>query len=173
MELHLHSHRYSHRTPDWAAAAVAGFIACAFFSAVEMLTVLLMTGQSPWVPPRMVAAIVLGQGILPPPATFDVTIVAVALVVHAMIGVVLGLILGAIVAPFRLDSDVFTVSIAGGAFGLLVYVFNFYVMTQFFPWFVESRNWMMVAGHMVFGAFAGYMYWVLAQIEDREAAPGA
>ncbi|ODP34045.1 hypothetical protein [Pandoraea sp. ISTKB] len=171
MELHLSSHRYTHRSPDWAAAAVAGFVACAFFSAVEMLMVLLVSGQSPWVPPRMVAAIVLGPGILSQPATFDVSIVAMALMVHAAIGVVLGVVLGAIIAPFRLDSDVVTVSIAGGVFGLIVYVVNFYVMTQMFPWFMESRGWTMVAGHVIFGAFAGYMYWVLRQMDDDKSAP--
>lgn len=170
MELHLSSHRYTHRSPDWAAAAVAGFVACAFFSAVEMLMVLLVSGQSPWVPPRMVAAIVLGPGILSQPATFDVSIVAMALLVHAAIGVVLGVVLGAIIAPFRLDSDIVTVSIAGGVFGLVVYVVNFYVMTQMFPWFIESRGWTMVLGHVVFGAFAGYMYWVLRKMEDPGAA---
>ncbi|UVA81268.1 hypothetical protein [Pandoraea commovens] len=170
MELHLSSHRYTHRSPDWAAAAVAGFVACAFFSAVEMLMVLLVSGQSPWVPPRMVAAIVLGPGILSQPATFDVSIVAMALMVHAAIGVVLGVVLGAIIAPFRLDSDVVTVSVAGGVFGLVVYVVNFYVMTQMFPWFTESRGWTMLAGHIIFGAFAGYMYWVLRQMEERAAA---
>ncbi|MCI3205770.1 MULTISPECIES: hypothetical protein [Pandoraea] len=171
MELHLSSHRYTHRSPDWAAAAVAGFVACAFFSAVEMLMVLLVSGQSPWVPPRMVAAIVLGPGILSQPATFDVSIVAMALMVHAAIGVVLGVVLGAIIAPFRLDSDVATVSIAGGVFGLIVYVVNFYVMTQMFPWFMESRGWTMVAGHVIFGAFAGYMYWVLRQMDDDKSTP--
>lgn len=171
MELHLQSHRYTHRSPDWAAAAVAGFVACAFFSAVEMLMVLLVSGQSPWVPPRMGAAIVLGPGILSLPATFDVSIVAMALMVHAAIGVVLGVVLGAIIAPFRLDSDVPTVAIAGGVFGLIVYGVNFYVMTQLFPWFIESRTWMMVVGHVVFGAFAGYMYWVLAKIDDRAPTP--
>lgn len=167
MELHLQSHRFTHRSPDWAAAAVAGFVACAFFCAVEMLMVLLVTGQSPWVPPRMVAAIVLGPGILSQPATFDVSIVAMALMVHAAIGVVLGVVLGAIIAPFRLDSDIVTVSIAGAVFGLVVYAVNFYVMTQLFPWFIESRSWIMVAGHVIFGAFAGYMYWILAKIDDR------
>lgn len=171
MELHLHSHRYTHRSPDWPAAAVAGFVACAFFSAVEMLMVLLVSGQSPWVPSRMVAAILLGPGVLAQPATFDVSIVAMALVVHSAIGVVLGVVLGAIVAPFQLDSDVITVSIAGAIFGLVVYAVNFYVMTQWFPWFVASRGWTMVAGHVIFGAFAGYMYWVLAQIDDRGRAP--
>ncbi|AJP57054.1 hypothetical protein UC34_08670 [Pandoraea vervacti] len=169
MELHLSSHRYTHRSPDWAAAAVAGFVACAFFSAVEMLMVLLVTGQSPWVPPRMVAAIVFGPGILNQPATFDVSIVAMALLVHAAIGVVLGIVLGAIIAPFRLDSDIVTVSIAGGVFGLVVYIVNFYVMTQIFPWFMESRGWAMLAGHLIFGAFAGYMYWVLRQMDDAGA----
>ena len=38
------------------------------------------------------------------------------------------------------------------------------------PWFIESRNWMMLVGHVIFGAFAGYMYWVLAQIDDRDDA---
>jgi hypothetical protein len=30
-----------------------------------------LAGDSPWGPPRMIAAIVMGEGVLPPPATFD------------------------------------------------------------------------------------------------------
>lgn len=165
MELHFDQHGFTHRLPNWPAAIVSGFMACAFFSAVEMLTILLMTGQSPWIPSRMVAAIVMGRGVLPPPATFDLGVVVMALIVHFALGAVLGAILGLIVAAFRFDSDIGMVSLAGAVFGLLVYGFNFYVMTQFFPWFTDSRDWMMVMGHIVFGAFAGYMYWVLSQVE--------
>ncbi|WP_341460215.1 hypothetical protein [Pandoraea pnomenusa] len=109
-------------------------------------------------------------GIITQPATFDLSIVAMALVVHATIGVVLGVVLGAIVAPFRLDSDVVTVSVAGAVFGLAVYAVNFYVMTQLFPWFIESRGWTMLAGHVIFGAFAGYMYWILRQMDEPSAS---
>lgn len=171
MELHFHSHRLTHRMPNWPAAIVAGFMACAFFSAVEMLTVLLMTGESPWIPPRMVAAIVMGRGVLPPPATFDLGVVVIALAVHFALGAVLGAILGMIIAPFRLDSDIGIVTLTGAVFGLAVYGFNFHVMTQFFPWFIASRDWMMVMGHIVFGAFAGYMYWVLSQVERQRPRP--
>jgi hypothetical protein len=38
---------------------------------VEMAMVELVLGMSMWGPPRMIAAIVRGKGVLPPPETFD------------------------------------------------------------------------------------------------------
>lgn len=54
----------------------AGVVAGAVFMMVEA-GMLAMTGQSPWGPPRMMAAIVLSKGVVPPPATFDMMIMMV------------------------------------------------------------------------------------------------
>ena len=68
--------------PNWAAAIWAGVIAGAVFMMLEMIMVPLFLGMSGWGPPRMIAAIVVAQGVLPPPATFDSGILMVAMMVH-------------------------------------------------------------------------------------------
>ena len=55
----------------WKAALWAGLMAGAVFVILEMLLVGTVGGDSPWAPPRMIAAIAMGPGVLPPPATFD------------------------------------------------------------------------------------------------------
>ena len=56
---------------DWKAALWAGIVAGFVFMVLEMLLVQLVGGGSMWGPPRMMAAMVMGRGVLPPPATFD------------------------------------------------------------------------------------------------------
>ncbi len=48
----------------------------------------------------------------------------------------------AFIAPFQHDSSVGMSMLAGAVFGLVVYLFNFYVMTRVFPWFVDARGWL-------------------------------
>lgn len=71
------------------AGALAGLIAGAVFMMMEMGLVA-MAGDSPWGPPRMIAAIVMGEGVLPPPATFDLMILMAAMAVHFMLSIVIG-----------------------------------------------------------------------------------
>jgi hypothetical protein len=81
MELHMHSHHYARRAPDWRAAAIGGCVAGAVFLVLELLA-LWVDGQSPWGPLQMTAAIPLGPGVLSQPAAFDAGIVLVALIAH-------------------------------------------------------------------------------------------
>ena len=55
---------------DWRAAAWSGVIAGLVFMMAEMMLVWLAMGLSPWAPLRMMTAMVLVRGILPPPADF-------------------------------------------------------------------------------------------------------
>jgi hypothetical protein len=73
---------------DWKAAAWAGVIAGVVFMMAEMIMVMAFEGQSPWAPPRMIAAMVLGQGVLPPPAVFDIKILMAAMMIHFPLAVV-------------------------------------------------------------------------------------
>ena len=50
-----------------------------------------MSGGSPWGPPRMIAAIVMGESVLPPPATFDLMILMTAMAVHMMLSIIIGI----------------------------------------------------------------------------------
>ena len=149
---------------DWKAAAWAGVIAGAVFLVLEMLLVWLVQGMSPWAPPRMIAAMILGRQVLPPPADFSGVAVAVAMLIHFPLAVVYGLILGWAVRRLDMAAAV----LAGAAFGLVaVYLLNFYVIAPLlFPWFTEARNWISVFAHLVFGALLGAAYVALRRRGD-------
>lgn len=147
--------------PDWRAAVWAGFIAGAVFLALEMALVPIFLGGSPWDPPRMIAAIVMGEGVLPMPGqTSPVTasIVLAALAVHFVLSVAYALILAVLIARLRPASAV----AVGIAFGVVLYVVNFYGFTAIFPWFAMARNWVSIFSHAVFGLAAAWPYTALA-----------
>jgi hypothetical protein len=73
---------------DWKAATWSGIIAGFVFLALEMVMVPVFAGGSPWGPPRMMAAIVLGEGVLPPPATFDLGVIMAAMGLHFVLSIV-------------------------------------------------------------------------------------
>ncbi len=164
MELHMHSHRWEQRMPDWTVAAVSGFAAGAVLMVLELLWSALITRGNPWETSYMVAAIVMGRDVLQG-TDFSLPIVAVALVTHYVLGIVLGLVLAAIIVPFRFDSSVAMVLLSGAVFGAVIYLLNFYGMVQLFPWFAELRGGITLAAHVIFGMVAGAMYWKLEQTE--------
>lgn len=147
---------------DLKAAALAGIIAGIVFLMLEMLLVTLVDGMSPWGPPRMMAAIVMGKGALPPPASFDMMIMVVAMMVHFVLSIVLGIVFAMLVGRRAMSSAAFVA--AGALFGAVVYFVNFYGMTALFPWFAMARNLNSLIAHLVFGA-------VLALAYRRFAAP--
>jgi hypothetical protein len=55
MELHMHSHRWEQRMPDWTVAAVSGFAAGAVLMVLELLWSTIIQGTSPWVTSHMIA----------------------------------------------------------------------------------------------------------------------
>lgn len=142
------------RTIDWSAAIWSGIIAGAVFMMLEMIMVPLFGGGSPWGPPRMIAAIGMGREVLPPPATFALVPLIVAMVIHFMLSIVFAVILTLIVSPFGLGVAV----LVGAIFGLVLYLVNFYGFTALFPWFAMARNWITISTHLVFGAVAAWAY---------------
>ena len=139
---------------DWRAAMWSGVVAGAVFLVLELIMVPVFLGNPMWAPPRMIAAIALGQGVLPPPGTFDLGIVLVAVLVHFALSIIYGLILAAIINRFGTGMAL----VVGGAFGLALYLVNFYVLTAIFPWFANARNWVSVFAHIVFGLVAAWSY---------------
>ena len=157
MELHLHSHHFIRRMPDWPAAVIGGCVAGAVFLVIELFA-MRVVGQSVGATPRMIAAIVMGRGVLAHPATFAPSVMLAALVTHFALSVLFAVILAVIMAPFSLDSSVEMASLVGVVFGGVVYVVNFYGMTRFFPWFVDARSWVSFVCHIVFGLAAADTY---------------
>lgn len=142
------------RGVSYKAAIWAGLVAGAVFMMLEMIMVPMFGGGSPWGPPRMIAAIAMGPDVLPPPATYDLTILMVAMAVHFVLSIVLAVVLAWIVRGRPMG----TALIIGGVFGLAVYLFNFYGMTVVFPWFAMARNWISIFAHVIFGLAAAWSY---------------
>lgn len=157
------------RNIDWKAAILAGLIAGAVFMMLEMLLVAIVNGQSPWGPPRMIAAMVMGESVLPPPATFEFGIMMVAMMVHFTMSILFGLVLGWAISRWRMS--LVTSLVAGTAFGLLIYFVDFYVMTAIFPWFAMARGGIAAFSHAMFGLVLGWVYHALAS--RKWAASGA
>lgn len=129
--------------------AVAGLIAGLVFLVLELVLVPLALGGPLWGPPRMMAAIAMGDGVLPPPATFDAGVVLVGMLVHFALSAVLGVIFAWLAKASGLSGGMLL--LAGAVFGLLVYIVNFYGLTAIFPWFAMARNWVTILAHIVFG----------------------
>lgn len=164
MELHMHTHRWEQRSPDWTVAAVAGFAAGAVLMVLELLWSTLIMDTSPWQISHMVAALVMGPDALQS-ADFNLMIVATALVTHYLLGIIFALILAALIVPFHFDSSLGMSLLTGAVFGLAMYLFNFYGMVRFFPWFIEMRGWATLLAHAIFGMTVAAMYWKLEQVE--------
>lgn len=143
------------RTPklDLKAAALAGLVAGVVFMMMEMALVAATTG-SPWGPPRMIAAIVMGEGVLPPPATFDLTVMMAAMVVHLGLSIALGVTWALLAGRFAGGMAL----VLGAVFGLIAYVFFFYGWTTVFPWFAMARGWIGIVSHVVFGVVLAGAY---------------
>ncbi len=143
----------------WSAAIWAGLIAGLVFVIMEMILVATVGGGSAWAPPRMMAAMVMGEGVLPGPEnppTFDLGIVMAGMIVHFALSIVLALVLAAILTAA--GSGMGAAVGIGVAFGLVVYLVNFYGFTALFPWFENARNWITILSHLGFGGVLGGSY---------------
>jgi hypothetical protein len=96
---------------------------------------------------RLAAGLVLGPSVLPPPASFDVVVMAVATAVHFA----LSFAYVALLAPFLDERSLRRTVIVGAVFGLALYVVNLHGFTLLFPWFAPARGWIAAAAHVAFG----------------------
>lgn len=167
MELRmLQSHRWVARQADWTAAAIAGFGAGGILMLLELMWATAQGGDR-WLTTRMVAAMVMGWEVLQT-SGYDLTVVIAALAVHYILGITFAMMLAAIIAPFQLDSSIGLVTLTGAAFGVLLYVLNFYGMSEAFTWFDDLRGWATFGAHVVFGASCALFYRMLERPEKRE-----
>ena len=160
MELHLHSHQFGRRLPEWPAAVIGGCVAGAVFLIIELFA-MRVAGRSLWVPLRMIAAIVMGRDALQAAPFAPGVVVVVALVTHFVLAILFAVILAAIMASFSLDASVGLSSLVGVVFGVLLYVINFHGMTSLFPWFADARGWATFLNHVLFGLVAADTYLAL------------
>jgi len=149
---------------NWSATIWASVIAGLVFAVLEVAMVPLFQGKSPWAPLHMIGAIALGPGAMASPDTFDIGIIATAVVVHMLLAIVYGIVLAYII--MRFDTPMAT--IIGALYGLALYVINFYGFTKWFPWFADALDWISIFTHMVQSGLMAYLYKVF---DRRRVAP--
>ncbi|MDX1663944.1 MAG: hypothetical protein R3272_09130 [Candidatus Promineifilaceae bacterium] len=157
---------------DWRAAVIAGLIAGAVFLLLQMVgrsfvdadTIIIegvaeavVPGGSLWVAPRYIAAMVLGEEVLPPPTSFDALVFLVALLINTVLAVLFTMVLAAIIHEWEILVGI----VVGALFGLALYAINYYTFSYFFPWFFAVNSWVDVVAHVLFGAVAGGLYELL------------
>jgi len=141
---------------DWRAAILAGVASGLVLLVIEMFLTARAVG-SPWVFPRLLAAIVLGKGVLPPPATFAPGLLLVALAIHLPLSIAFACLIAFVLHRWGL-----VVGIVGGALlGLALYLINFGTVFTVFPWFAIMKGPIALWGHVAFGAVAGGVYELL------------
>ncbi len=153
---------------DWKAAIWAGIIGGIVFMVLEMAMVAIFLGKSPWGPPHMIAAIVLGKSVLPmpggPPPMLTGTVLLSAMLVHFVLSIIFAFILAWVITGRTYSTAVGI----GAVFGVLLYLVNFYILTGIFPWFAMARTWVTIFTHISFGIAAAISYMSLS---GRAAPP--
>ena len=159
---------------EWKAAIWAGIVAGVVSTLVQML-LWAATGAFPsalFRDSRLAAAILMGRDVLPPPATFDLTVMLIAGCVHFALSIGYGALLAIIVSRRAAG----LAALIGAGFGAALYAVNLYGFTAVFPWFAEVRDWVTFAAHVAFGVTAAATYRALAAggLKDQEGvAPRA
>jgi hypothetical protein len=163
--------KYDMPSIHWRSAALAGIAAGViatlvqiawWWAASEPLPAMLFRDA------RLTAAIVIGRQVLPPPATFDWSIMLVATLVHFSLSIAYGLTLSVIIS--RLSASLSL--LAGAAFGLFLYAINMYGFTFLYPWFAAARDGITATTHVVFGLVVAAVFKAWPVRTCRSTKPG-
>lgn len=150
---------------NWKPAVTSGVVAGVVATAAQVFLWLVFTDALPGIfyrDARLTAATLLGQGVLPPPATFDWKVMMVATIIHFAISIAYSLILARFLSRIEMTLSL----IAGSIYGLMIYTVNMYGVTAIFPWFSEARDWITVVTHVVFGVSLAGTYKALTRIHS-------
>ena len=137
----------------WCDVIRAGVMAGIVSTLIQALLWLIFTDDFPAIlyrDARLTAAMALGNTVLPPPVTFDVSVMMTATLIHFMLSITYAALL--IFSTGRLDT--FPALLAGIGFGVALYMINLYGFTVIFPWFAQTRGWITLIAHAVFGLTA-------------------
>lgn len=137
----------------------AGVMAGIASTLIQLLLWLIFTDDFPSIlyrDARLTAAMVLGHSVLPPPATFDAGVMLTATFIHFTLSIAYAAVLA--LAAARLNT--IPAFWAGIGFGVALYVVNLYGFTAIFPWFAQTRGWITLIAHLIFGltAISGYRW---------------
>jgi hypothetical protein len=136
-----------------------GIVAGVVFGVVEMAGAAMM-GDSPLMPLRMFASVVLGEPALTSP---DIgTVVGIGTVAHLVLSAIFGLVYGLFAANTSLETQTGwgRQAVLGLLFGVVLWFANFQIIARvLYPWFLQAPQFLQMAMHaMFFGLPLSLMY---------------
>lgn len=141
----------------WFSVVLAGVAAGVLSTLIQVLLWVIFTDSFPAIlyrDARLTAAILLGQSVLPPPASFNLGVVLVATLLHFSLSIIYVASMAFIAAFLKTVPNIWV----GVSFGVALYVVNLYGFTEVFPWFAQTRGWITLIAHGVFGVVAILVY---------------
>ncbi len=160
MDLQLQRQGGVSREIDWFAAGVAGFAAGALMMVLELTWAASMSSDGPWRITQLIAALTLGSEstLSVAPSKFNLANTAAALVTHYALGIFSGFVLAWILTLMHRVGKLGVAEAVGAAFGAVIYVVNFHLLTAVAPWFIELRGWATFMLNVIFGIVAAALY---------------
>ena len=139
---------------DWSAALWSGFISGIVFYLLNIFLIPFVYGGNSATIIRYLASPVLGESILPPPATFNIQ----SLIISIICTVVLAIVFTFIVSYVLHQGGIILGVVGGALFGLALYFINFNTLTLLVPWLYALSSPLMMLNHVIFGILAGGLY---------------
>jgi hypothetical protein len=135
-------------------ASAAGLIAGTLATAIQML-LWWLTNHPVFATlirdARLTAAIIVGPDALHPPNALDWNLIGLATLIHLGLCILYGLIFGELAGRWLKHKPTGPYLLAGGLFGMALYIINLYGFTALFPWFSIARDGITALTHLVFG----------------------
>lgn len=142
---------------DWAAAGWAGVVAGLTMILLETLLSALFNGPDD--PVRSIAAIALGDSVLPPLSPLTAIVFLAAMGVHLPLSLIYARALAVLSHGLRPAPA----AAVGASFGAVLYALNYYALSTAFPWFAQARGWIALTAHLAFGVTAAVSYAVATE----------
>ena len=142
------------RITRWGKGAYAGIIAGALFLTLEMFLIKVLGGGHLWDPVRLSASIAMGNGAVASERPITSDILFVGLLVHFLLSIWYAVLLGILIHKLKPSLAV----MGGAGFGLLMYLFHFYVLAGIYPWVVDFRGGIALVTHLIFGMSVAWIY---------------
>jgi len=144
-----------HGLPDPFAGVLAGLVAGAAYLAAQMAFAATVHGGAGWEPLQRIAAMLLGDDVLPPPGNLNVTIGGIGLLIHFGLSIVFGRLVDVLV----LGRGTAQALVRGALVGLALYGLDDWIVAPVaFPWFEQARGLTTLIDHVLFGVVAAAAY---------------
>jgi hypothetical protein len=139
---------------DWGAAGWAGLAAGAAFVLLQTFSGLVFGGGGSTEAVRRLASVALGESVLSIEAPFTGLVFFAAAIVHIPLSLIYARVLAAMIHKLKMS----TALAVGAAFGAALYFVNYYLVSDFFPWFISARGPEALVSHLAFGLLAAGVY---------------